>query len=100
MSNKELLFARAEVENLLSMDHPNIVRVLDVYESRHQLHVVMECMEGVDLYDKLTAKKKFSEEEASEALRHMLLALNYMHANGIVHRDVKLENFMFDVRVA
>lgn len=87
---------QSEVRNYLSMDHPHITRLHDVYESNHNLHLVMECMEGGELFDRLIEKKRFSEEEASDALRQMLLALNYIHSHGIVHRDIKLENFMFD----
>jgi calcium-dependent protein kinase len=91
---RELL--EAEVENYLSMDHPHITRLCDVYESDHQLHMVMECLEGGEVFDRLTTQKRFSEEEASDALRQMLLALNYIHSHGIVHRDIKLENFVYD----
>jgi len=86
----------AEVENYLSMDHPHITRLYDVYESKQELHLVMECMDGGELFDRVIEKKRFSEAEASDALRQMLLALNYIHSHGIVHRDVKLENFIYD----
>merc|ERR1719215_476798 len=87
---------KAEVENYLSMDHPHIIRLYDVYESRQELFLVMECAEGGELFARLVEKKRFSEAEASDALRQMLLALNYIHSHGIVHRDVKLENFIYD----
>jgi len=96
MSASERSFLTAELETYLTMDHPHIARLLDVYESQDHLHLVMECMEGGDLFDRIDRKKKFSEEEASKALRQMLLALNYMHSHGYVHRDVKLENFVYD----
>jgi calcium-dependent protein kinase len=91
---RELL--EAEVENYLSMDHPHIARLYDVYESDSQLHMVMECLEGGELFSRLTAKKQFPEDEAKDVLRQMLLALNYIHSHGIVHRDIKLENFVYD----
>jgi len=86
----------AEVENYLCMDHPHITRLYDVYESRTHLHLVMECMEGGELFDRVAERKRFSEEDAADAIRQMLLALNYIHSHGIVHRDLKLENFMLD----
>uniref|UniRef100_A0A7S4RVJ5 Calmodulin n=1 Tax=Alexandrium monilatum TaxID=311494 RepID=A0A7S4RVJ5_9DINO len=87
---------KSEVENFLRMDHPHITRLYDVYESKDSLSLVMECMEGGELFDRISEKKRFSEEDASHALWQMLLALNYIHSHGIVHRDIKLENFLYD----
>mmetsp|Transcript_50417 Transcript_50417/g.117679 ORF Transcript_50417/g.117679 Transcript_50417/m.117679 type:complete len:568 (-) Transcript_50417:94-1797(-) len=85
-----------EVDVFLGMDHPHVARLFDVYESEHHLHLVMECMEGKELFDRVTERKRFSEYDAAEAVRQMLLAVNYLHSHGIVHRDLKLENFLYD----
>jgi calcium-dependent protein kinase len=87
---------KGEVENYLCMDHPHIARLYDVYESKQHVHFVMECLEGGDLLHSLQSKGRFSEAEARKATRQLLLALNYMHSHGIVHRDVKLENAVCD----
>jgi len=86
----------SEVEIFLCMDHPHITRLYDVYESERYLYLVMECMEGGELFDRVTELKRFSERDAADAVWQMLLALNYIHSHGIVHRDVKLENFLYD----
>jgi calcium-dependent protein kinase len=56
----------------------------------------MECLEGGELYERVVQKGKLPERESVEAVRQMLLVLAYLHGRGIVHRDVKLENFLFD----
>jgi len=86
----------SEVEILLCMDHPHIVRLYDVYETEDSLSLVMECMEGGQLLDRVIELKRFSEHNAAVSLRQMLLGLNYIHSHGIVHRDLKLENFLYD----
>jgi serine/threonine protein kinase len=84
----------AEVQTMLCLDHHHIVRLLDVYETEAHLVLVMECLEGGELFDRVK-EEPFSEEEARDALLQMLQALNYLHSHGIVHRDVKLENFVY-----
>jgi len=86
----------SEVEVFLQMDHPHIARLMDVYESDEHLDLVMECMEGGELFDRLKQKKRFPECEVAEATYQMLLAMNYIHQHDIMHGDIKLENFMYD----
>merc|ERR1712032_501178 len=78
------------------MDHPNIARLVDVYESNNRLSLVMECMEGGELFERVKKMKIFAEADAAAAALQMLLAVNYMHSHGLVHRDLKLENFLFE----
>jgi calcium-dependent protein kinase len=96
MSKDEMSAVRAELRNYLTMDHPHIARLFDVYESKDHLHLVMECLDGGDAFDRIAKMKKMTEQEASKTLRQMLLSLSYMHSHGYVHRDVKLENFVYD----
>eukprot|EP00427_Karlodinium_veneficum_P018157 CAMPEP_0169143950 /NCGR_PEP_ID=MMETSP1015-20121227/45923_1 /TAXON_ID=342587 /ORGANISM="Karlodinium micrum, Strain CCMP2283" /LENGTH=454 /DNA_ID=CAMNT_0009211051 /DNA_START=72 /DNA_END=1437 /DNA_ORIENTATION=+ len=86
-----------ETKNYLCMDHPHIARLYDVYETKQHIHLVMECVEGGDLFEKLHDKGScFSEDESSKMLMQLLSAVNYMHKNGVVHRDIKMENIVFD----
>mmetsp|Transcript_124266 Transcript_124266/g.397814 ORF Transcript_124266/g.397814 Transcript_124266/m.397814 type:complete len:416 (-) Transcript_124266:499-1746(-) len=86
----------SECEIFLAMDHPHVARLVDVYESDSELSLVMECMSGGELFKRVVEKKVFSERDAADAAWQMLLAVNYIHSHGIVHRDIKLENFLYE----
>jgi calcium-dependent protein kinase len=92
--NKALQFV-AEVEIHLSMDHPNIAQVKDVYESEAAISMVTECCEGGELYASLQEKSVYGNAEAAEVTRQMMGVVHHLHERRIVHRDLKLENFLF-----
>lgn len=75
--------------------HPNIVKVLDARESRTHFLTVMELVQGGSLLDKVRSGP-MSEQTIVHIIRQLLAAIAHMHANGIVHRDVKLENILLD----
>jgi calcium-dependent protein kinase len=95
LGEEELMHIRNETEIFLSMDHPNVVRLVDVYESEDQLSFVMECMEGGELFDQVVNQKVFADDDAAAVALQMLRAVDYMHRSGVVHRDLKLENFLY-----
>jgi len=86
----------AECEIFLAMDHPHVARLVDVYESEDQLALVMECMSGGELFARVQKLKRFTEQAAADAAYQMLLVVNYIHSIGVVHRDIKLENFLYE----
>jgi serine/threonine protein kinase len=59
------------------------------------VYLVMELCSGGELFDRLARKKRYGETDAAKAIREMLNAVNYCHGHGIVHRDLKLENFVY-----
>jgi len=87
---------QTECQAFLAMDHPHVVRLMDVYESKSELELVMEHMKGGELFERVINQVKYSDSEASGATYQMLLAVNYLHENGIVHRDLKLQNFVYE----
>jgi len=89
---------RKEVDVLMRMDHPNIISLLDVYETDGSINIVTEILEGGDLCDKYNEVGRFPEEEAAHAMWQMMLAVHYVHLQGVVHRDVKLEHFMYETK--
>lgn len=95
-SVEKLDMFRNEVEIFLSLDHPHICKLVDVYETATHIYMVMEFCNGGELYDRLHSAKQYGEDLARQTAMEMLLAVNYLHAHGIVHRDLKLENFLYE----
>jgi len=89
---------------LQEMNHRSIVQLIDVYEDDDYLHIVTDLCKGGELFDKIVEKKSnaddgapcFEEGEAARLVHQILTAILYMHKRGIVHRDMKPENILFE----
>ena len=79
-----------EAKLMASLDHPNITRVIDYDEQPNQLSIVMELLEGEDLSVKIKKAGFLSEKEIDDIFTQTLLAFQYAHEKGIVHRDIKI----------
>ena len=79
------------------LDHPNITKYYETYESPQYIFIVMEYCAGGDLFDKLigSQKEKFTERSVAEIMKKLFLAINHCHSNSVCHRDLKPENIMF-----
>jgi len=93
---KALQQLTAEVEIYLTLDHPHVAKLRDVYDTEAEISLLTECCDGGELYSRLSKLGKYSEADAAQASRQMLLAVSYLHAHSIVHRDLKLENFLYE----
>mmetsp|Transcript_42874 Transcript_42874/g.91959 ORF Transcript_42874/g.91959 Transcript_42874/m.91959 type:complete len:597 (+) Transcript_42874:300-2090(+) len=96
VSKTKLAQLNSEVEIYLLLDHPNIACLHDVYESDTTIQLLTECCDGGELYFRLQKRGVYAEADAAEATRHMLRAVGYLHAHNVVHRDLKLENFLYE----
>jgi len=85
---------RAEVEILRSINHPNIVRLYEIYESPQRLYLVMDLLTGGELFDRIVGLGKYSEEDARYFTFKLLNAVLYLHDRNICHRDLKPENIL------
>ena len=88
---------RDEIFIMCQLDHPNIVRVEEVYEAENEIYIVQELCLGGDLFDRLDEQPDFhyTEAQCAKLVKQMLSAVRYLHSKGIIHRDLKLENFLF-----
>jgi hypothetical protein len=88
---------REEIFIMCQLDHPNIVRLEEVYESHSEIYLVQELCSGGELFDRLDEQPDYHYTEAacSRLVKQMLSAVRYLHSKGIIHRDLKLENFLF-----
>lgn len=96
MSSRRLQELRSEVDIHLAMDHPHIVRLDRVYESSNEIHLVMEQLTGGELFDLLLRKSTLDDADAADAVRQVLHAMVYMECQGVMHRDIKLENLLYE----
>ncbi|KAL2306685.1 hypothetical protein Nmel_004615 [Mimus melanotis] len=76
--------------------HPNIVQLYETLETDNSYYMVMELCLGGDLLDRIWDKKRLMESEVRRYTRQILSAVEHLHCQGIVHRDLKIENFLLD----
>ena len=75
--------------------HENIIKLNDLFENADYYYIVLDYMEGKDLFDYLKKRSfKISEKRAWQLTYQIAKAIQYLHSFGIVHRDLKLENIM------
>ena len=83
---------------LLKIDrHPFIVRIEDAFQTQHYLHLVLEFCPGGELFFHLLKKRRFSETNARLIIAEIILALEHLHSQDIVYRDLKPENVLVDL---
>lgn len=83
-----------EALSLAQLQHENIIHVYDFYKERGAFFIVMEYVEGVDLYDLLDRCGRLPLDVAAIIAMQVARALDYAHYRGIVHRDIKPANIM------
>lgn len=83
-----------EVSIIKMLSHPNIVQLIDDFETDKEIYLILEYIKGGDLFDAITETIKFTEHDAALMMTDLCNALVYIHWKNIVHRDLKPENLL------
>ena len=95
-AEKILLGIEREIVIMKLIDHPNILKLYDVWETSGELYLVMEYVAGGELFDYLVKRGRLDNREALKYFQQIIFAVDYCHRFNIAHRDLKPENLLLD----
>ena len=76
------------------LDHPHIVKLHGFFNEAKMFYLVMDLIQGGELFERITKKEYYSEKDARDLIQMLLETVNYLHEDGVVHRDLKPENLL------
>lgn len=85
-----------EILTLKKADHPNIVKIHEMFKDEEKLYLVLEFVEGQELFDFVTERFKLMESEACEIIEQLVKVIRYLNNLGVCHRDLKPENIIIN----
>lgn len=89
---------KREIGTLKLLRHPNVVRLHEVLASKTKIFMVLEYVDGGELFDRIACKGKLSEAEGRRLFQQLVDGVSYCHSRGVFHRDLKLENVLIDAK--
>ncbi|OQU77359.1 hypothetical protein SORBI_3009G034200 [Sorghum bicolor] len=87
---------RREIATLNLLAHPNVVRLHEIAASKTKIYMVLELVNGGELFDRIASKGKLPEQEARRLFQQLIDGVSYCHEKGVYHRDLKPENILVD----
>ncbi|KAK7328565.1 hypothetical protein VNO77_22676 [Canavalia gladiata] len=89
---------KREISTLKLLKHLNVVRLYEVLASKTKIYMVLEYVNGGELFDKIACKGKLKEAEGRKMFQQLIDGVSYCHNKGVFHRDLKLENVLVDAK--
>ncbi|KAL3634697.1 CBL-interacting serine/threonine-protein kinase 1 [Castilleja foliolosa] len=87
---------KREIGTLKLLKHPNVVRLYEVLASKTKIYMVLEYVNGGELFDRISSKGKYPEAQGKKLFQHLVDGVSYCHNKGVFHRDLKPENVLID----
>jgi len=94
MIQEDIKLLKREIDIMKQVDHVNILKLIEIYEDDEKVYIVMELVEGSELFDRIVDKGYYSEKSTVHIVKQILNAVKYLHQQGIAHRDLKPENLL------
>ena len=86
-----------ETNLMRKLNHPNITKILEMFEDEKYILIIMEYINGGNLFSFVKKRRKLSEKISKFLFKQIILGINHIHSQNIVHRDIKLENILIDI---
>ncbi|XP_010522895.1 PREDICTED: CBL-interacting serine/threonine-protein kinase 9 [Tarenaya hassleriana] len=87
---------KREISTMKLIKHPNVVEIIEVMASKTKIYIVLEFVNGGELFDKIAQQGRLKEDEARRYFQQLINAVDYCHSRGVYHRDLKPENLILD----
>ena len=94
ISKRKILY---ETNLMRNLHHKSIVKILETFESEKYILIIMEYISGGNLQNFVKKRRKLTEKTAKILFKQIIEGIQYIHSQGIVHRDIKLENILLDL---
>ncbi|KOM57193.1 hypothetical protein LR48_Vigan11g022500 [Vigna angularis] len=96
LSHKMTEQLKKEISAMKIINHPNVVKIYEVMASKTKIYIVLELINGGELFDKIAQSGRLKEDEARSYFHQLINAVDYCHSRGVYHRDLKPENLLLD----
>ena len=96
-SNEKMKKIFYEMNLMKSLNHKNITKILELFENEKYIFIIMEYINGGNLFSYVKKRRKLSEKTTKFIFKQIILGIKEIHSKNIVHRDIKLENILIDL---